>query len=519
MIPRLITKPEQSGKTFLMLQEMMALASREQPGDNNINLVYCDNNLMLVLQTLYRVDQFPILNNHIELSSSKRADTHNFREVVYKIINEGTKSVLCCSNGVRMKDFAKILNTLYDLNIGGFYNFHVWVDEGDKWLPCIDRYIMPLVEKYGNIKLNFITATSERIIKRFGKVEVMPLEYAHLPTYHKWTDSDHRSYPDLFSTPEFVEYILAQNAGEIKPGTKWFMPGSMRKVSHLLIKEYCSKYDFATIIINGDGIKIYMPDGKVHNRERDTMPDQLIPQIYEEYGLSQFPLAITGYMCIARGITISSPQFQITHAIMPAGMTNKQEISQIAGRTKGNQKDWATYKPPKVYATEKFMGIAHSIEKKTIGISEEAFRDGRTILDEDGFKSADLEFRYHQHHEDFKSYQDAVEYLESQEQHLKPRGAARSVIDAVKMIGRLKNIARRGGTEEGHWVACNTKAKAHRGEIPIMTRSQLESIPIHKQVAHPQNTKYRSYIIQPVYESETSHPDDVRFVVRHTVWK
>ena len=53
---RLITKPEQSGKTFIMLREMITIVEGELEGDQkNINLVFCDNNLMLVLQTLERV--------------------------------------------------------------------------------------------------------------------------------------------------------------------------------------------------------------------------------------------------------------------------------------------------------------------------------------------------------------------------------------------------------------------------------------------------------------------------------
>ena len=65
---RLITKPEQSGKTFVMLQEMVMIVQTEKPEDlRNINIVLCDNNLLLVLQTLDRVGSVDLLENHIEL--------------------------------------------------------------------------------------------------------------------------------------------------------------------------------------------------------------------------------------------------------------------------------------------------------------------------------------------------------------------------------------------------------------------------------------------------------------------
>ena len=61
---RLVTKPEQSGKTFIMLREMISTIEGELEGDQkNINLVYCDNNLMLVSLTLERVGDFPSLKN------------------------------------------------------------------------------------------------------------------------------------------------------------------------------------------------------------------------------------------------------------------------------------------------------------------------------------------------------------------------------------------------------------------------------------------------------------------------
>ena len=197
------------------------------------------------------------------------------------------------------------------------------------------------------------------------------------------------------------------------PGTKWFIPEVPEKESHDIIREFCQSKGMVTIIINGDGFKVVMPNGKVHFLDKNMMPDLLIQMAYERFNLSRFPVVITGYLCIARGITISSPDFQITHAIMPAGMRNKREMSQVGGRVKGNQKDWDYYQKPIVYATQNFYDTAAVLEAKTKGLSETAFHTGKKIVGLDDYKSADKDFYYYQHPEKFTTYEKAVRYAET----------------------------------------------------------------------------------------------------------
>ena len=104
-------------------------------------------------------------------------------------------------------------------------------------------------------------------------------------------------------------------------------------------------------------------------------------------------------------------------------MRNKQEMSQIGGRVKGNQKSWETYQKPIVYATDTFHSVASTLEAKTRGLSETAFRTGKRIIGIDDYQSADKEFFYYQHPEEFTSYEGAVRYAETQEHHLKEKGS------------------------------------------------------------------------------------------------
>ena len=53
------------------------------------------------------------------------------------------------------------------------------------------------------------------------------------------------------------------------------------------------------------------------------------------------PFAITGNICIGRGITINSEKFMITHMVFPPSLARTPEVaSQIAGRGCGYFKHW-----------------------------------------------------------------------------------------------------------------------------------------------------------------------------------
>jgi hypothetical protein len=517
MLPRLITKPEQSGKTFIMLQQMIDQINKETPDTKkNINFVICDNNLLLVLQTFKRVEDEPCLESHVELSCAKTATCNGFESVIESIIHKNIRNVLCCSNHIRLKDINSIISSIHLLGKGDDYQFNIWFDEADKWLRGIDAHITPLTEEYDNVKLNLITATPLRIIKKYKKVEIVGIEEPTLPEYHGWLDSKFKIYADVFKTESFVEHVLDDNSGEIQKGTKWFIPGSASKECHLLIKEYCKARGFATIIINSEGIKVYLPDGKVELEKRTDMPDRLIPAIYEKYDLVRFPLAITGYFCVSRGITISSQDFQITHAIMPASMRNKNEMSQIAGRTKGNQKGWETYKPPLIFTTDRFHNVAKAVEKKTICLGKTAFKEGWTEVDIDKYLTVDKDYIYHQHPEAFSTYDEAVRYLARQEEHLKAKDDDSVVVNVDEMI-KKKQIMRRGKLESEPWISKRLyRNKAIQGgDVEFLRKDIFDIMPLHSKIAEPSNMN-PSYIILPVYKTKDS---DVQFYVRHTKWK
>ena len=75
----LICKPEQSGKTFIMIQKIIE-DMKEECDKKVINIIFCDNNLLLTKQTSMRVRndllQFKNGNDelYLEFSSHKRTN-------------------------------------------------------------------------------------------------------------------------------------------------------------------------------------------------------------------------------------------------------------------------------------------------------------------------------------------------------------------------------------------------------------------------------------------------------------
>ena len=115
----LICKPEQSGKTFVMIQQIIRDLKDPSLSRTVINIILCDNNLLLTKQTSERVEkdlQEVEVNgeSYLEFSSHSRTDYNNADAVVGSIIRKGIRNILCCTNGTRVDDIYTIIS---DLNI------------------------------------------------------------------------------------------------------------------------------------------------------------------------------------------------------------------------------------------------------------------------------------------------------------------------------------------------------------------------------------------------------------------
>lgn len=436
----LICKPEQSGKTEIMIKQIINdLLEEPTEGKNVINFIFCANNLLLAKQTSSRV-QGDLTKHHenekehygevegeticqgesiaVEESSggeesSGEEETATKKEKTFYVefsTRRGAKkdpegigysitgpaeirNIVCCANKTRVNQISNIIDEFNKSpKFRSQFEFNIWMDEADIFTKFIDQTFRPLVRKNSNIHLYLLTATPKTLFDKYGELNVFPLEFTTNETkYHGWNDNDKVILENSKGTTEgFIEHVLTNVVSEPPtPGSKWYIPASTKKRTHEHVRNILVEKNFAVFVVNGDGLALSIPDGElICEKKTEELNTQLL-RMYEEKDLSRFPVAVTGNICVGRGISIMSPEFIFDYGIL-SNCSKKSEASQNAGRLKGNMKDWPEYRPPTVFTTAKFDKIATEWEEKSRRLATLAFEkkeegDG-TIITKPEFK-------------------------------------------------------------------------------------------------------------------------------------
>ena len=512
----LITKPEQSGKTFIMIQQIIKDMNHSPKSEKDVvNIIFCDNNLLLTKQTSERIDteigQFVEVNRetYIEFSSHSRTLYKSVGLVCDGITRLNTHNVLCCTNGTRVDDIYEIIHSLNENKYTkNRLEFKIWLDESDKYISHIDQTFVPLINKYNNVTLYCITATSKKLFDHYGSFNVFPIENTTSENYHGWEDNDIINIDVNMEGAEFVRYVMnnVENIKPIKPGSKWFIPAGFKKSQHKEICDICNEYGFVTIIVNGDGIKLIFPDKRIYEYKKDKQLSDTLKKVYKEHYLDKYPLAITGCVCIGRGISIMSEDFMIDNAILSI-CSSPQESSQNAGRVKGNIKNWKNYKPPKVYTTPKFNKIAIEWEKKSRGLAELAYNrelQGKsTIITKQDYKTVGENYNYIRHDTLFKSYNQAMSFLKqkNREMKCKPKGSKKGAFKEINGFLVSTRLIPVSGT------------KKNLTDVNRLTYDKADKIDNGFGISSTE--KGQRYLILPVYKTMDSPPNSVEFQVRY----
>ena len=364
-----LVMPEQSGKTNQMIN--MILSTFEN-SESEFHILFCANSILLTNQTHQRVDRSLFGNKGVlHLSTSERANVSKVDEVYFKIMDTKQTVPICvltmCANHIRWAD----ANTLIDrINQEiqykrlKFSRINVWVDEADKYSTICEK-VKEKQNEYSNLYLFQLTATPFSELPKHC-INVIPMDMPRSEQYCGWNNSDLdlRIFDiENSSTLGFANEILLQHKDCIVPGSKWFIPAENTIKSHNEMKDMlCGKFNFTTIIINGNGISVYFPNSRVVIYKKDD--DELLPilkNIFNELQLFNYRVAITGYICVGRGITIISQDFQFDFAILSYA-PDRCEVSQLAGRLKKNGKSWTNLKNTITFTTMTFNQIATDME-------------------------------------------------------------------------------------------------------------------------------------------------------------
>lgn len=530
----LFCKPEQSGKTFLMIQQLIKDLEGGDDTVETVHFIFCDNNLLLTKQTSRRIaedlEEYVVRGTTYVEFSSRKENVCRHRSVVSEAIAfDNIRHVVCCTNKQRVNDVCEIITKIATSRNAYSYRFKIWLDEADKALTHIKKFHV-LCENFKGVQLNCLTATPDSLFKKFRSINVWALEHTTSDAYHGWEDNDIVIVPvseeDERRISCFVRKVLDENKDKLKSGQFWYIPAERVKTTHDEVKDLCTSRGFAVFTVNGNGLRLSRPhpEPDIIEDKNEELKTQIL-RMCVKYGVREkYPIAITGNICIGRGISIMSPPGSsrdnggdsdglfLDYGILTHYRQKKADISQSAGRLKGNLKGWENYRKPVVFVTHEANEIAKEWESKSRRLAQLAFERGDGEVSEvtkTQFNTIDCEYDYVKHPELFDTMADVREFLKKpcvyQGMHLKtppsPRGSwnakARQQCGGYAVSSKLHKLIEQTADLR---LTRETAAKIGEGTC-ISSKSGSQ------------------YLILPVYETLDTPPEQEKYELRYIKFK
>ena len=514
----LICKPEQSGKTFIMIQQINKYLEEPTDGKTVVNFIFCDNSLLLTKQTSERVkkDVPPSLpqtgESYVEFSSrNDGVAERDAAAVCSRIMFDDIRNIICCTNGKRVFDISTIVEKFNSSpHTRGKFEFKIWLDEADKFVKFINKTFKPLVQNNDNVQIFGLTATPDTLFKKYNYMNVFPLEKTTNPEYHGWEDNNRVIVEDVMGTEAFIHHVLTNvvNVNQ-KKSSKWYIPANTKKSSHEHVRDLLVGKGFAVFVVNGNGLALTLPT-EGHPNFCEDKTEELNKQMlkmYKKNNLERFPVAITGNICVGRGISVMSPEFIFDYAIL-SNCTKKAEASQNAGRLKGNIKGWEGYKPPTVFTTEKFDSVAAEWEQKSRRLAETAFEKDDTApskITKTQFRTMDKSYEYIKHPHLFATMKDVRAFLASvkKEMGLKTNPKPEDYSKHKEQCG--------GYSVTSKLLRDGKKAK----DLTADDRLTTEMADAIGDATCISTNKGNRYLVLPVYDNMDTPPEEEQYQVRY----
>jgi len=421
----LIHLPAQSGKTRKMtelINRWKDIIDYTDHNSGNINIIFTSNTKLLAKQTAGRIckevdgelsdlseDESTIsIDMDIDISekesktiawisnSNKTIKKKTVADVFMKITsdddNDEINNIICCTNKIRMKNVWELLTALNKKFIKRNFNkcVNIWIDEADSCIKLWNHYMEKceeFVESKLINKIVLISATMVPVYKHLHQVGIDPdlrtYENTHASVYHKYSESEFCHDFSVKRACTQLETILENRPEIVKAGTRLFCPGNKAKSSHEEVCDILLKQGFNVLILNGEHKEIRFCDGRPVIKIADLLEVDLevsktLNRLYHDNELSESPFAVTGNLCIGRGITFASQidgrEFIFTHGIIPE-VANGDEGYQMVARCCGNIKEYATYKEPKIYVSQKTHELILQQENLAVEFAKKIFKD------------------------------------------------------------------------------------------------------------------------------------------------
>jgi hypothetical protein len=411
-------KPAQSGKTRT-IQEII----RADDGvRNHLNILICSNNRLLVAQTNARmaddlydevgsVDEDGPADDYISggvyswMSGTKKSNI-SVDALAWKVCNDEVSMIVCCAHKARFRMLAELIAKLEASRFFG-KPVNVWIDEADvsvkHWSGAYDFTSFACVRK-----MTLVSATFDSVFDHYGRIRVMPFPETHPECYVGLRDCKLEAFDaEVSGAGDYMEEVFKAHPELLKPGSKLFVPGDIERVSHDAIRESLTARGAIVLVLNGVEKAFRFPDGStvpITLKASDETPDELSQVLaakYKEYGMDKYPVAVTGQLCLGRGITFQSRDFVFDYAIIPT-IRNAAAAYQCVARVLGNIRNFSPWTPvvymhsallEKVKRQERIAinlaRLVHQNEWADVGLAEVGLAGEETVSHLEEFSSMD----------------------------------------------------------------------------------------------------------------------------------
>lgn len=395
--------PAQSGKTRKVeeiIREMQEFSKLFDQTD--INVIISANNKLLVRQTTTR------MANDLATDSEPGANDACIKNKVFSWMS-GTKEsnitpdalafgllekidmVVICAHPTRLRYTKQAIEKVSE---SSFFNkkINIWIDEADKSINQWSKYEEVISMRSIN-QVTLVSATFESVIARYKNIRVLPYLHTHPKCYRRLVHMTKKPCDIVASSPiDYIRLVLNTNVDEdgkkklCASGMRAFIPGDTTKQSHDEIADMLvNEYNFIVIVINADRKEIIIPGEQtidmtqfftVENGEVGEEFNVQLAKLYKENNWKRFPLAITGFYCISRGITFQCDAndgihdgFLFDYGIIPTNITNKSEAYQLMARLFGNIGDFTRWKPCEIYTSSAMFARVTKQEEIAVNLA------------------------------------------------------------------------------------------------------------------------------------------------------
>jgi len=422
----LIHLPAQSGKTRKMtelINRWNQLFGLTGNSSECLNVIFTSNTKLLTKQTAGRIisdvdnvseisdlscddeeDELSIEMDVEEkvsktiawISSGKKMSVSDvFKNIVVGAVGNKINNIICCTNKIRIKNVKELLDDLNRMFMAGLFKkkVNIWIDEADACIKIWEPYIEkcdPLIDSNFIQNIVLVSATMVPVYKRFHQKRIEPnlrtYENTHAPVYHKYSESIMRhEYSENAKYPEVqLKTVLENNPELMSAGTRLFCPGNKARRTHEELCRELLNTGFNVLLLNGVNKELRFCDGSpaiqiAEQLDTDLEISKTLNGLYYELELFNSPFAVTGNLCIGRGITFASQiegrEFLFTHGIIPE-VLNGDEGYQMVARCCGNIKGYESYQVPTIFVSEKTDALIRQQENIAIQFAKSFYQDG-----------------------------------------------------------------------------------------------------------------------------------------------